>query len=88
MVTYAAGLTQARKIRRLPLGRAPEEFAGAKRQPELIKRITPLHAAAKSSALIADLVATGDIFHPLVWTPAEAYAFLREIPLYDHPALR
>jgi superfamily II DNA or RNA helicase len=87
MATYAAGLTPAGKIRRLPLGRALEEFAGARSKPELIKLLTPLHAAAKSSELIADLVATGDIFHPLVWTPAEAYAFLREIPLYEEAGL-
>lgn len=87
MATYAAGLTPAGKIRRLPLGRALEEFAGAQRKPELIKLLTPLHAAAKRSELIADLVATGDIFHPLVWTPAEAYAFLQEIPVYEEAGL-
>ncbi len=87
MATYAAGLTPAGKIRRLPLGRALEEFAGSKRKPELIKLLTPLQAAAKSSALIADLVDTGDIFHPLVWTPTEAYAFLREIPIYEDAGL-
>ena len=72
---------------RLPLGRALEEYAGARRKPELLKLLSPLHAAAKRSELIADLVETGDIFHPLVWTPSEAHAFLKEIPLYEECGL-
>lgn len=87
MATYAAGLTSGGRIRRLPLGRALEEYAGARKKPELLKLLSPIHAAATRSALIADLVETGDIFHPLVWTPAEAHRFLKEIPLYDECGL-
>jgi len=83
MATYAAGLTAGGRMRRLPLGRALEEYAGARRKPELLKLLSPLHEAAKRSELIADLVETGDVFHPLAWTPQEAYAFLREIPVYE-----
>ena len=83
MATYAAGLTRDGRVRRLPLGRALEEYAGARRKPELLKLLSPLHAAAKRSELIADLVETGDIFHPLIWTPSEAHAFLTEIPIYE-----
>ncbi len=87
MATYAAGLTRGGRVRRLPLGRALEEYAGARKKPELLKLLSPLHAAAKRSALIADLVETGDVFHPLAWTPAEAYAFLKEIPVYEECGL-
>jgi len=87
MATYAAGLTGAGRIRRLPLGRALEEYAGKRRKPELLKLLTPLHAAAKCSELVRDLVETGDVFHPLVWTPGEAYAFLNEIPRYEECGL-
>jgi non-specific serine/threonine protein kinase len=87
MATYAASLTSGGRVRRLPLGRALEEYAGARKKAELLKLLSPLHAAAQRSALIADLVDTGDIFHPLVWTPAEAHMFLREIPLYDECGL-
>jgi superfamily II DNA or RNA helicase len=83
MATYAAGLTRDGRVRRLPLGKALEEYAGARRKPELLKLLSPLHDAAKRSELIAALVETGDIFHPLVWTPAEAHAFLTEIPIYE-----
>ncbi len=87
IATYAGGLTRGGQVRRLALGRALEEYSGAKRKPELLKLLSPLHAAAKRSELIADLVETGDIFHPLVWTPAEAHAFLKEIPLYEECGL-
>ena len=87
MATYAAGLTRGGRVRRLPLGRALEEYAGARQKPELLKLLSPLHAAAKRSELVADLVETGDVFHPLVWTPGEAYAFLQEIPIYEECGL-
>jgi non-specific serine/threonine protein kinase len=87
MASYAAGLTAAGKIRRLPLGKALEEYAGARSKPELVKLLTPLHAAAKRSALIRELVDCGDVFHPLVWTPGEAFAFLSEIPVYQECGL-
>ncbi|HED12637.1 MAG TPA: DEAD/DEAH box helicase [Gammaproteobacteria bacterium] len=83
MATYAADLSRGGRLRRLPLGRALQEYVGSGRKPELLRLLTPLHEAAKRSALIADLVKTGDIFHPLVWTPAEAHAFLQEIPVYE-----
>jgi non-specific serine/threonine protein kinase len=87
MASYAAGISAAGKVRRLPLGHALKEYAGNRQKPELIKLLTPLHTAAKRSALIRELVDTGDVFHPLAWTPAEAYAFLREIPLYEESGL-
>ena len=87
MATYAAGMSRGGRMQRLPLGRALREYAGARKTPELLKLLSPLHAAAKRSELIADLVETGDVFHPLVWTPGEAYAFLKEIPLYEECGL-
>ncbi len=87
MATYAAGLSRGGRLQRLPLGQALKEYAGAGRKPELIRLLSPLQAAASRSALITDLVETGDVFHPLVWTPDEAYAFLKEIPLYEECGL-
>ncbi len=87
MATYASGLSRSGRVRRLPLGQALREYAGTGRKKELLKLLSPLHAAAKRSELIADLVETGDVFHPLVWTPREAYAFLKEIPLYEECGL-
>lgn len=87
MATYAAGLAASGRLQQLPLGKALQEYAGAKNKPALLKLLAPLHAAAQQSPLIADLIETGDIFHPLVWLPSEAYDFLRSIPAFEDSGL-
>jgi non-specific serine/threonine protein kinase len=87
MATYAAGLSQNGRIKQLPLGKALKEYAGADNRPMLLKLLAPLHQAAKQSALIADLIETGDIFHPMTWLPAEAYQFLCGIPEFEDSGL-
>ena len=47
MATYATGLSRGGRVRRLPLGRALREYAGARKKPELLRLLAPLHAAAK-----------------------------------------
>ena len=87
MASYASGLSAAGRVKQLPLGKALKEYAGANNKSVLIKLLSPLHAAAKRSDLMADLVETGDIFHPLVWLPDEAYEFLQGIPTYEESNL-
>jgi hypothetical protein len=41
--------------------------------------LAPVQLAAESSVVIKDLVDTGDIYHPLAWSPEEAYAFRKEV---------
>jgi hypothetical protein len=57
----------------LPLGRALADYAGAKNREKLLALLFPLSRAADASALIRDLVDSGDIYHPLSWTSGEAY---------------
>ncbi|MEI6890676.1 MAG: DEAD/DEAH box helicase [Pontiella sp.] len=87
MATYASGLTQTGREQRLPLGTALKEYAGSNNKPALLKLLSPIHTAAKNNPLLADLVATGDVFHPLAWLPAEAYEFLQGIPVYEEAGL-
>ncbi|MEA2068443.1 MAG: DEAD/DEAH box helicase, partial [Verrucomicrobiota bacterium] len=87
MATYASGLSKAGRVQQLPLGKALKEYAGANNKSALIKLLSPLQAAAKKNELIADLVETGDVFHPLVWLPDEAYEFLQGIPAYEESNL-
>jgi len=87
MATYASGISQAGRLSQLPLGRALQEYGAARDKPALLKLLTPLHAAAGSCPLMADLLNSGDVFHPLAWTPQEAYAFLRAIPVYQDAGL-
>ncbi len=83
MATYAPELTSHGKIRYQPLARALQEYAGARNKPSLIRLLSPVQRASESSTLIRELVESGDLYHPLAWTPAEAYAFLQQTPLFE-----
>ncbi|HUX42651.1 MAG TPA: DEAD/DEAH box helicase [Rectinemataceae bacterium] len=83
LVTYAPRLTGSNKVSYQPLSRALQEFAGEGNRKALAKLLTPIHDAAGKSPLIKDLLESKDIYHPLAWTPEEAYRFLREIPLFE-----
>ncbi|MCU0858300.1 MAG: DEAD/DEAH box helicase [Pontiellaceae bacterium] len=87
MASYASGLSQSGRVQQLPLGKALKEYAGANNKPMLLKLLSPLHAAAKQSPLMDDLIKTGDIFHPLAWLPEEAYAFLKSVPAFEEAGL-
>ncbi|MDD5168571.1 MAG: SNF2 helicase-associated domain-containing protein [Syntrophales bacterium] len=45
--------------------------------------LTPLQRAAEKSGLIRELVESGEIFHPLAWTPEETHRFLKDIPTFE-----
>ncbi|MBG7601824.1 MAG: DEAD/DEAH box helicase [Gammaproteobacteria bacterium] len=83
MATYAPELSEQGRIRHQPLSRALQEYAGAKNNKALIRLLSPVQLAAESSAVINDLVDSGDIYHPLAWSPGEAYAFLKDAPEYE-----
>ncbi|MCP3870843.1 MAG: DEAD/DEAH box helicase [Gammaproteobacteria bacterium] len=83
MATYAPEISERGRIRHLPLSRALQEYAGAKNKKALIRLLSPVQLAAESSPVIRDLVDTGDIYHPLAWSPEEAYEFLRGAPQYE-----
>ena len=85
MATYAPELSSQShgKIRHQPLARALQEYAGTRNKRALIHLLSPVQRASESSVLIRELVESGDLYHPLAWTPAEAYEFLKETPLYE-----
>src|SRR6185437_8311751 len=41
------------------------------------------HAACAKSKFVQELVDSNDIFHPLMWTPSDAYSFLKEVALLE-----
>jgi len=87
MATYAPEQGGQGKVRYQPLRNALQEYADAKDKQTLIRLLSPIHLAAESSPMVEELVTSGDIYHPLAWTPAEAHRFLREIPLYEDSGL-
>lgn len=65
------------------LGRAVEESASARDRQMLRTLLLPVQRAGQRSPLIARLLASGEIYHPLAWTAAEAHAFLHEVPALE-----
>ncbi len=87
IATYANKLSKQAKPQHLPLGRALKDYAGAGNRRKLLALLAPLSRAAEQSPLISELVETGDIYHPLSWTPHDAHRFLCEIALYEQAGL-
>lgn len=78
MATYASRISSESRVQHLPLGRALQEYAGAKNKQALINLLSPIQKAAEKGPWIKELVDSGRIFKALPWTPGEAYRFLKE----------
>ena len=87
LVTYAPDVSHAGRVQYQPLGRALEEYAGARNRAALGALLAPVRRAAEASALLRELFDSGDLFHPLAWTADEAYALLREAPVLEQAGL-
>ena len=85
LATYSTGLSRQGKSQHLPLKNALSEYGGDNRK--LLQLLTTVHRAAKESVLVAGLIESGELFHPLAWSAREAYTFLREIPLYEQSGI-
>ena len=83
LATYAPRLSHGGRVQYQPLSNALEEYAGAGNKKALIHLLSPVHLASESSPLVKELVDSGDVFHPLAWTPHEAHQFLKQVPLFE-----
>lgn len=87
MATYAPRLSKAGKVQYQPLGKALQEYAGARNNSTLLKLLSPVHEAAEKLEFVAELVETGDVFHPLAWAPHEAHEFLQHVATLEDSGL-
>jgi len=85
LATYSTHSDAAGGLRHLPLGNALKEFGDDTRR--LISLLSSVHKAAAGSDLIRAILDSGEIFHPLRFTPAEACQFLREAPQYEQAGI-
>ncbi len=85
LATYSTRLDKAGTSRHLPLKNALEEYADDR--DKLLELLSTVHTAARQSSLLADLLESGEVFHPLSWSSRDAYAFLKDIPLYEHAGI-
>jgi non-specific serine/threonine protein kinase len=87
LATYVSRLSAQGRVQHESLGRALQQYAGARNRKALLSLLVPLQRAAERSALIKELVDSGDVYHPLAWSPREAYRFLRDIPIFEESGL-
>jgi len=78
LATYTTRLSAQARAHHVPLGQALREYAGAGARDQLRALLTPVRRAAESCAWLAELVDSGEIFHPLRWTPADALCLLHD----------
>ncbi|MEO8905171.1 MAG: DEAD/DEAH box helicase [Polyangiaceae bacterium] len=83
LATYTTRLSATAKARHVPLGEALREYGGARQRQALLAVLAPVQQAAQKSEFVRQLVDSGDLYHPLAWTPPEAYRFLREMPAIE-----
>ncbi len=87
LATFANGLTPQGKVKHEPLGRALQQYAGEQNREAMLNLLLPISKAAEASELIQRLVDSGEIYHPLAWSPHQAYGFLKTIPLLESSGL-
>ncbi len=83
MATYTHQLSNQGKAQHLPLGRALQEYAGERNKTQLLQLLLPVQKGSQKSDFLKALVENGEIYHPLAWTPADAYQFLKDIPVFE-----
>ena len=85
LATYVHEFSDGGAPSHRPLGRALDDYAG-KRQ-RLLSLLAPISRACENSRFLRTLVESGDIYHPLSWTPEEAHQFLLDIPVFEKAGL-
>ena len=77
VATYTTRLSSQARAQHLPLGRALQQYADRSSQ-ELLALLLPVQRAAQRCPWLKAMVDSAEIFHPLRWTPQEAFALLRD----------
>jgi hypothetical protein len=79
LATYTNRLSAHGKAQHLPLGQALREYAGAANKERLLSLLLPVQRAAERCDWLKQMVDAGEIFHPLRWSPQEAFRFLGDV---------
>ena len=83
LATYTTRLSLEAKAQHLPLGRALQEYSGAKNLERLLSLLMPVQRAAEQCPWLKAMVDAREIYHPLRWSPAQALAFLKDVPALE-----
>jgi non-specific serine/threonine protein kinase len=84
LATYTTRLSAEAKAQHLPLGKALQEYAGARNRERLLSLLLPIQRAAEHCTWLKVMVDAGEIYHPLRWSPQQALQFLRDVPTLEN----
>ena len=80
LATYTSRLSVHGKAQHLPLSQALTEFSDGKNRARLLSLLKPVQSGAAQCSWLREMVDAGEIYHPLRWTPRDAYQFLTDVP--------
>jgi hypothetical protein len=80
LATYTTQLSAQARPQHVPLGQALREYAGARNRDRLLALLQPVQRAAESCDWLPPMIDSGDLYHPLRWTPREAARLLASVP--------
>ena len=83
LATYTTRLSAEAKAQHLPLGKALQEYGGARNRERLLSLLMPVQRAAEHCSWLKAMVDAGEIFHPLRWSPQQALQFLKDVPALE-----
>ena len=87
LATYTVRLSAHSKAQHLPLGQALREYEGPTNRDRLLSLLLPVQQAGESCLWLKAMVDSGEIFHPLRWTPSETSQFLRDCPQLEQAGI-
>ncbi len=83
LATYTTRLSAHAKAQHAPLGRTLSEYSSAAHRARLLSLLLPVQRAAEQCPWLKLMVDSGELFHPLRWTPADAYQLLMDSPTLE-----
>jgi non-specific serine/threonine protein kinase len=83
VATYTTRLSAEAKAQHLPLGKALQEYAGARNRERLLSLLMPVQRASEHCPWLKAMVDSNEVFHPLRWSPRQALQFLRDVPALE-----
>lgn len=87
LATYSNRLSAQGKAQHLPLGQALTEYSGARNKAKLLSLLVPVQRAAEQCSWLKSMVEAGELFHPLRFTPQQAYRFLGDVPKLERAGI-
>lgn len=76
LATYTSRLSAHGKAQHQPLSRALAEFSGNRQKAQLLSLLQPVQRAAEQCDWLRAMVDSGELYHPLRWSPDEAWRLL------------